>query len=113
MSSETTVSVVRDGGSVTVAGGGSLDLTIPEYELLHDSLKAAAQEAEALTVDLRRAEFIDMAVVQDLARAAVSMMNRGKRLKVLATQPSHPYRVMQITGFESVMDIEVEPSQDR
>ncbi len=104
------VSVVRDGDEAIISGSGTLDLT--NYSEFHDGLKTAAMEAESVIVDLREAIFIDTAVVQDLARAAVTLLNKGKRLKVYVSRTAYPYRVLQISGFNEIMDIAVEPWEE-
>ena len=106
MSENPHVSMTGDGTSVTVVGGGELDIT--NSQDFHDWLARACETAVKLTVDLRDACFIDTAIVQDLAKAGVRMMNRGQRLKVMARETAYPLRVLRISGFESIMDIEVE-----
>ncbi len=100
------ISISRDATSVTVTGGGTLDLT--NSKAFHDGLKEASQTAENVTVDLRGADFIDTAIVQDLAKAAVTLLNRGKRLKVIVLGTAYPLRVLKISGFETILDIEVQ-----
>lgn len=105
------VSVQRDDDNVKITGSGTLDLT--NYGEFHEEIKAASIGAESVTVDLREADFIDTAVVQDLARAAVTLLNRGKRLKVLVSETRYPRRVLRISGFEEIMDVEVEPGSEK
>jgi anti-anti-sigma factor len=100
------IEIVEDGSHVTVVGGGSLDLT--NSLQFHDGLRKASEAAEQVTVDLRTADFIDTAIVQDLARAGVTMLKRDLRLKVLSREGAYPLRVLRISGFEGIMDIEVE-----
>lgn len=107
MSESSLVRVTGDGSSVTVFGGGELDIT--NCKDFHDGLAGACETAQALTVDLREACFIDTAIVQDLARAGVIMLKRGQRLKVMTRGAAYPLRVLRISGFENIMDIEVEP----
>lgn len=103
------ISIASDNGEVTVVGGGTLDLT--NSDQFHDGLKEAAVNACVVTVDLRTAVFIDTAIVQDLATAGMTMLKRGKRLKVLARDGAYPLRVLRISGFEGIMDIVVEPAE--
>ena len=100
------ISMVQDGDIVTVIGGGTLDIT--NCQEFSEKLKQASKTAESLIVDLRPADFIDTQVVQDLARAGVTLIERGKRLKVLTCKVKYPLRVIQISGFEKIMDVEVE-----
>ena len=111
MTDSASISVVREGNEVVISGGGTLDLT--NYQEFHDGLKSTSTEADSLTVDLRAADFIDTAVVQDLARAAVTLLERGKRLKVLVSETKYPLRVIQISGFEQIMDVVVEPDEEK
>lgn len=101
------VSITYDGNSVTVVGSGTLDLT--NSKEFHDGLKEASLNAESVAVDLRCAEFIDTAIVQDLGMAAVTLLKRGKRLKVIVSGRAYPLKVLRISSFDSIMDIESEP----
>lgn len=100
------INIVADDRSAVVTGGGTLDLT--NSKEFHDGLKDASERLDDVTVDLREAFFIDTAVVQDLARAAVVMLKRGARLKVLAREAAYPLRVLRISGLESIMDFRLE-----
>lgn len=108
-SNEVEVSSGSD-GRVTITAGGMLDLT--NTDKLRDELKAAAAGAENVTLDLQTAKFIDTAVVQYIANAATTMMNRNKRLQVLVCKNSHPNRVFEIVGFGEIMDISADGCQD-
>jgi anti-anti-sigma factor len=101
------ISITGDDTQVTIDAGGTLDLT--NTAELQDGLRQAAMSAEKVTVDMRDADFIDTQVVQDLARAAVTMLKRGKRLKVIASETGYPLRVIRISGFENIMDVEPVP----
>lgn len=106
MISKAEISIVQDDTLVTVVGGGSLDIT--NCREFTDGLRHASRTAEHVVVDLRTADFIDTQIVQDLAKAAVTLMDRGKRLKVIASQEKYPLRVIHISGFDSIMDVVVE-----
>jgi anti-anti-sigma factor len=100
------ISITADDQRAIVVGGGALDLT--NSEEFHDGLRKVSETLDDVTVDLREAFFIDTAVVQDLARAAVVMLKRGARLKVMARGTAYPLRVLRISGLESIIDFEVE-----
>lgn len=100
------ISVVADDKRATVTGGGTLDLT--NSQEFHEGLRRVSELLDDVTVDLREAFFIDTAIVQDLARAAVVMRKRGARLKVIARETAYPLRVLRISGLESIMDFQVE-----
>lgn len=100
------ISVLQDGDTVTVVGGGTLDLT--NCTSFSSGLKHAAQTAENVVVDLRGADFIDTQIVQDLARAAVNLLEKGKRLQVMASETKYPLRVIRISGFEKIMDLVID-----
>ena len=100
------IEIIENAEQVTVIAGGSLDLT--NSVEFHDGLKKASETADKVTVDMRTAEFIDTAIVQDIARAGVTMLKRNLRLKVIARETAYPLRVLRISGFETIMDIEVE-----
>lgn len=100
------ISISCDEKSAVVTGSGTLDLT--NSKELHDELQRVSQILDDVTVDLREAFFIDTAVVQDMARAAVVLLKRGARLKVMARETAYPLRVLRISGLESIMDFVVE-----
>lgn len=106
MSETAYTSVVRKDDAVTIVGGGTLDLT--NYQEFHEAIKNASRTEDDLTIDIRTADFIDTAVVQDLAKAALTLLKRGKRLKVLASDERYPIRVLKISGFQAIMDMESE-----
>lgn len=105
MPDEARVEVVERDNETTIVGGGTLDLT--NSQALHDALKEASVRADKVTVDLRDAFFIDTQVVQDLARAAVTLSKRDKRLIALVTEKAHPLRVLKVSGLDSIIDIQV------
>lgn len=105
-SAEAHVSVTDHDGAVTVTGGGELNfINAKEFG---EGLAQAADTADSVTVDLRPAVFIDTQIVQDLGKAAVALLKRGKRLRVAITGTAYPLRVLKISGYEQLMDIEVE-----
>jgi anti-anti-sigma regulatory factor len=102
------ISVTRDGGNVTITGGGSL--TFVNAMEFGRQLKEASLNAESVAVDLRPAVFIDTQIVQDLGKAAVALLKRDKRLKVAVVDTAYPLRLLKISGFEEIMDIEEGPA---
>lgn len=100
------IDIIHDNEKTTVIGGGTLDFT--NSAQFHEGLKQASLTIDMVIVDLRTAVFIDTAIVQDLARAAVTLRNRGKRLKVVVAKSKYPLEVLQVSGFGSIMDIEIE-----
>lgn len=103
------IEIIEEADQVTVIAGGSLDLT--NSQEFHDGLKNASEIAGKVIVDMRTSDFIDTAIVQDIARAGVKMLKRNLRLKVIAREGAYPLRVLRISGFETIMDIEVEPKE--
>lgn len=106
MHDEAQIEVTESDYQTTIVGGGTLDLT--NSQALHDALKEASLSSEAVTVDLRDAFFIDTQVVQDLARAAVTLNRRDKQLTVLVTEKAHPLRVLKVSGLDTIINIQVE-----
>ena len=106
MTESADISITNNGNAVTITLGGTLDLT--NSQEFHEQIKQASINADSVTVDMRMADFIDTAVVQDLAKAGVTMLKRDKRLKVIASKTRYPLRVLRISGFEEIMDIAVE-----
>ena len=98
------VNVTREGDSVTIASGGLLDLT--NSQGLERELKQATETSERVVVDFRDAVFIDTAVVQCLASAAVALRKRKARLCVRVKKGSHPEHVITVLGFRELMDVE-------
>lgn len=107
MTEEAYIRTVEDNGATVFICGGILDLT--NTSELDKGLKVAALDAEAITVDLTGAIFIDTAVIQYLATAAVKMKNRGKPLRVLVAEGSYPQKVIRTVGFDQIMDVVATP----
>jgi len=108
MLEEAQVNIFDDSGAITITGIGSL--TYINAREFAERLKDASLNAENVTVDLRSAAFIDTQIVQDLGRGAVTLLNRSKRLKVMVSKTAYPLRVLEISGYERIMDIEIDPS---
>ena len=107
MADEAKIQRTEDAGAVTITGGGSLTfLNATEFGEL---LKEASLNADRVNVDLRPADFIDTQILQDLGRAAVTLLGKGKRLKVMVIETAYPLRVLHISGYEQIMDIVAEP----
>ncbi len=103
---EASVSETMDDGTVTITGGGSL--TFMNATEFGEKLKQASLTADAVIVDMRSVQFIDTQIVQDLGRAGITLIGRKKRLRVLVSETTYPRRVMKISGYDTIMDIEVE-----
>lgn len=106
VSDESSIKIVEDNSSITVIGNGML--TFINGTEFGKSLMQASLSADNVTVDLRKVDFIDTQIVQDLGQAAVKMINRGKRLKVIVSATGYPMKVMEISGYKIIMDILVE-----
>lgn len=106
MTEEARVSLSDVDGLVTITGGGSL--TFMNAAEFGEKLKHASLNADNVTVDLRPAVFIDTQIIQDLGRGAVTLLNRKKRLKVIVLKTAYPLRVLEISGYEVIMDIVTE-----
>lgn len=103
---EVRISVIEDDHQTTVVGEGILDFTNSlEFK---DGLNKASETAESVVADLKLALFIDSAIVQYLANAAVTMIRLGKRLKVVVTDGGYPQQVLRIVGFDQLMDVVAE-----
>lgn len=103
---EARIDVVQDNGAVTIIAGGAL--TFINAAEFGEALKSASLDAESVVVDLRTADFIDTQIVQDLGKGAVTLLKRGKRLKVMLSATAYPLRVLKISGYEDIMDFEIE-----
>src|SRR5690242_13381962 len=99
------INVINNDNITTIIGNGILDLT--NSETFHDELKKISLNEDNVIVDLRDVCFIDSAVIQDIANAAIAMGRRGKRLKVIVMKTAYPLRVLQITGLDKLLDIDV------
>ncbi len=111
MESNPEVNVTKEGGDVTIAAAGALDLF--NSQQFHDALFEAAADAEQVTVDFRETHYIDTAILADLAVSANKMRARGKRLRVVVAEPTHPHRTLEITGLTAVLDLEVAPKEEQ
>lgn len=103
------VKVVTEEAGTTVVASGLLDLT-NSAEFARE-LKQASTTAERLVVDFQEAVFIDTAIVQYVASAAIAVGKRGGRLAVRVKRGSHPEHVVDVLGFKQLMDIEVAAAQ--
>lgn len=103
------VTVEGNDRDAAIVGGGALDLT--NSSELWEKLSHASQTADSVVVDLTPAVFIDTAVLEYLAKASKTMLRRNKRLKVVATKDKQPLYVLQIVGFDSLMDIVVDEGE--
>lgn len=101
------ISIANDLGCLTVVATGMLDLT--NAGALRDALKRESESADSITVDLRSTAFVDTAVIQYLASAAIKMRDRDKPMTVMVTDGSHPERVIRTVGFDRIMKIITEP----
>lgn len=101
------INIDNNSGEINVVCSGALDLT--NAGELREGLEQVAPSATEVAVDFRGVSFIDSAILEYLARAGRTMMNREKRLKVLVAANSHPSRVLKMSGFDCLMDIDIEP----
>lgn len=111
MTESAQISVREEDGAVEIIGGGSLLLW--NSDELRDALQQASLHSGSVLVDLRRAIFVDTAIVQYLARSAVTLIKRGKRLRVIVAAGGHPKRALEISGLTSLMDVEVVPADEQ
>lgn len=109
MPEEAHVSIDNSGSTTTITADGTLSFT--NSAEFGAKLKQASLNAEKVVVDLRLADFIDTQIIQDLGRAAVAMLKRGRRLKVMVLGSAYPTRVLKISGYEVIMDIEIDQGQ--
>lgn len=104
---EASISVSVDSGNATIVASG--ELTLHNTEKLKESLGEASDGSGNIVVDLRGAVFIDSAVLQYLASAAVRTKPSGRSLKVLVAGGSQPEYTLLISGFQNLLEIAVEP----
>lgn len=111
MNDNAKISVTTNDSTVEITGVGALDLYSSDE--FGDALKQAAITAENVVVDLRGATYIDTAIIADIAIAGNKMLGRGKRLRVLLTQGTHPLRVLETVGFSALVEMVVETANDQ
>ena len=97
-----TINKTQDGKSLTIALEGRLDtMTAPELEA---ELNASLPEAEALTLDFSKLEYISYAGLRVLLSAHKAMSSKGG-LKV--TNVNEIVReVFEVTGCADILTIE-------
>jgi anti-anti-sigma factor len=93
-------------GVETIVGEGELTLYFAEQ--FKQALADAVATGNEIVVDLRKATFIDTAIVAALIQPAKKMLERGTRLKALVTDDGYPQYVLRIVGFADLMDIVAE-----
>ncbi len=101
------MSIERKEAETILTCSGVLDLN--NSEEFKRALAQATANDDYVVVDFSSVIFIDTAVLADLVVGARAMLRRGKRLKVIAAEDTHPLRTLKIVGFSAVMDIEVVP----
>jgi anti-anti-sigma factor len=107
MEDSTSIVACQDENEDTITASGTLDLT--HAEELNQLLWQATMSFDSVVVDLRKAMFIDTAILGCLATAGKAMLNKGKRLKLLVSAESHPAYVLRTVGFGQLMDISIGP----
>jgi len=97
-----TINKTQDGKNLTIALEGRLDtMTAPELEA---ELNTSLPEAEALTLDFSKLEYISSAGLRVLLSAHKAMSSKGG-LKV--TNVNEIVReVFEVTGFADILTIE-------
>ena len=93
-------------GEIVVTAAERVDLT--NCGEFRDALQTAAESAESLTVDLRVAQFMDSAVLQQLASAAIRMNSRGKRLTVIIRKGSYVQELLSVVCLDRLVDVVME-----
>ena len=101
MSDRAVISVTGDVSNVHITGGGSLDFT--NTEGFKRRLEEAAGAADTVIVDLRTATLVDGTVLESIATAAKTMSRRGKRLKVIVKEDTHPCCVLLTVGLQQIL----------
>jgi len=104
MISTRSIEASAENGALTVTCSGDLDLHVAEK--LQSALEEA-RESKSATVDFRAVSYIDTAIAAVLISTARTLQNTDHRLKVIATNGSHPQYVLRIMGLAALMDIEV------
>lgn len=93
-------------GVETIAGAGELNLYFADQ--FKQALADAVATGNEIVVDLRKATFIDTAIIAALIQPAKKMLERGSRLKALVTDGRYPQYVLKTVGFADLMDIVAE-----
>lgn len=88
-------------------------MDLSDAKKLESALAHATALASEVVVDLQGTIYIDTAILGCLAVAGKAMRERGKQLKVLLSENSHPLYVISMVGFNGLMDIEVTTANSR
>lgn len=107
---ETSLSIMSNDAKVVLTCTGAMDLQ--NSEEFRDKLMEAADSTKDVVVDFRSVIYIDTAILTGLAKAAKKMRERGKRLKLLLSDKTHPQRTIEITGFSIMLDAIIEPKDE-
>jgi len=89
------------------------ELRVTNDELQREIIERerASAELDSVVVDFREAYFIDTAILAYLAQSAKMLRHRGKRLRVIVRKGSHPERVLNLSSFGQLMEIDSEPEE--
>lgn len=105
------IGVRNEGGNVEITASGSLVLW--NSDEMRDALREASLHAESVAVDIRGADFIDTAIIQYLAKSAVTLRSRGKQLRVILAAGGYPKRALEVSGIGQLMDVCVQETEQK
>ncbi len=104
-----TVSTLTTPAGVAVELAGTVDLNT--VAVMRGALMGAAEEAlsgsgrRALTVDMRRVDYIDSAGLSALVAAAKALTPASGALHVLVSGGGQPDRALHLVRFDAIMGI--------
>ena len=96
------IKIAEDDGKVTITCSGIIDIT--NCEEFSKRTKEASLTAEEITIDFRTADFIDTQIVHDIARAAVTLLKRNKKLNVIVRKGSQHFWIVQVAVINHPVD---------
>lgn len=98
----------NEGTTEIIEASGEIDvLSVDRFK---SPLRAAAESADALVVDLRGVTYIDSAGLESLIGAHSRMSKRSKTVTVLVKAGSQPQEVIHIVRLDTLLRVTSDPS---
>lgn len=103
MMDQVRINVWHNDGTTTITVNGILTMLYAEQ--FKKELLTASADTDKLILDLREVSFIDTSAMQYIAKAALAMIKRGARLRVLLLSGSYLYRALETAGLAHLFDV--------
>lgn len=100
------IKVSQSGSTSLITAAGELDLR--NSKEFKQALEYGAQHSELVTVDLRRAEYVDSAILQAIIEVYSALRKKDGNMRLLVQADSHPAHVLKTVGFDDLIEVVVD-----